>query len=57
MLGEIAKGMGVTLKNFFKKPITVQYPKQIRHMHPRFRGAVCFEDREANDGDQRQRGS
>lgn len=42
MLGEIAKGMGVTLKNFFKKPITVQYPKQIRHMHPRFRGAVGF---------------
>ncbi len=42
MLADLAKGMGVTLKNFFKKPITVQYPKQIRNMHPRFRGAVGF---------------
>lgn len=42
IMGEIAKGMGVTLKNFFKKPITVQYPKQQRNMHPRFRGAVGF---------------
>lgn len=34
--------MGVTLKNFFSKPITVRYPMQIRNMHPRFRGAVGF---------------
>jgi NADH-quinone oxidoreductase subunit I len=39
---EIARGMGVTLKNFFKKPITVQYPKHMRNYHPRFRGAVGF---------------
>ncbi|HEX2916419.1 MAG TPA: NADH-quinone oxidoreductase subunit I [Chloroflexia bacterium] len=39
---EIARGMGVTLRNFFKKPITVQYPKQMRNFHPRFRGAVGF---------------
>ncbi|MEI6043615.1 MAG: NADH-quinone oxidoreductase subunit I [Chloroflexota bacterium] len=42
MFGEIAKGMGITLKNFFKKPITVLYPTQLRHMHSRFRGAVGF---------------
>jgi len=42
MIGEIAKGMGVTLKNFFKKPVTVQYPIQMRNIHPRFRGAVGF---------------
>jgi NADH-quinone oxidoreductase subunit I len=39
---EIAKGMGITLKNFFKKPITVLYPVQLRNMHSRFRGAVGF---------------
>lgn len=41
-LNEIRKGMGITLKNFFKKPITVQYPAQMRNFHPRFRGAVAF---------------
>ncbi len=41
-LNEIGRGMGVTLKNFFKKPLTVQYPKHMRNFHPRFRGAVGF---------------
>src|SRR5947209_1443320 len=41
-LNEIRRGMGVTLKNLFKKPITVQYPKHMRNFHPRFRGAVGF---------------
>jgi NADH-quinone oxidoreductase subunit I len=36
--GESLRGMGVTLKNFFKKPITVQYPEQKRKMPPRTRG-------------------
>lgn len=40
--GEIAKGMSLTLKHFFKKPVTVQYPKQIRAINPRFRGAVAM---------------
>jgi NADH-quinone oxidoreductase subunit I len=39
-LGDAIKGMSVTLNNMFKKPITVQYPKQMRNFHPRFRGAV-----------------
>jgi len=40
--GELAKGLGVTLKHFFKKPVTVQYPKQMRAINPRFRGAVAM---------------
>ena len=36
--GESLRGMGVTLKNFFKKPITVQYPEQVRPLPPRIRG-------------------
>ncbi len=32
------KGMGVTLKNFFRKPITVQYPEQMRKLPARERG-------------------
>jgi NADH-quinone oxidoreductase subunit I len=30
--------MGITLKNFFRKPVTVQYPEQMRKMPPRTRG-------------------
>ncbi len=32
------KGMGVTLKNFFRKPVTVQYPEQLRKLPDRIRG-------------------
>lgn len=32
------KGMGVTLKNFFRKPTTVQYPEEKRTPPPRERG-------------------
>jgi NADH-quinone oxidoreductase subunit I len=38
----IAQGMGTTAKHFFKKRVTVQYPKQMRNFHPRFRGAVAM---------------
>jgi NADH-quinone oxidoreductase subunit I len=41
-MAEVGKGLGITLKNFFKKPVTVQYPEQLRNFHPRFRGAVAF---------------
>jgi NADH-quinone oxidoreductase subunit I len=34
----IAKGFGVTLRNFFRRPITVQYPEQRVAQHARFRG-------------------
>ena len=35
---ESLRGMGVTLKNFFRKPVTVQYPEQVRKLPPRTRG-------------------
>lgn len=37
-LWEIAKGMGITLKHFFKKKVTIQYPEQTRPFSPVFRG-------------------
>jgi NADH-quinone oxidoreductase subunit I len=36
--GDTLKGMGITLKNFFRKPVTVQYPEQMRKVAPRTRG-------------------
>ena len=35
---DIAKGMGVTLGHFFKKPVTVLYPEEPVDIKPRFRG-------------------
>ncbi len=35
-------GMWITLKHFFRTPITFQYPKERRVLKPRFRGAVVF---------------
>ncbi|MEI6045317.1 MAG: NADH-quinone oxidoreductase subunit NuoI [Chloroflexota bacterium] len=37
-VGESLRGMGITLKNFFRKPVTVQYPEQMRQLPPRERG-------------------
>ncbi|MCI0816558.1 MAG: NADH-quinone oxidoreductase subunit I [Chloroflexi bacterium] len=43
----VLKGFGVTLKNFVRKPFTVQYPEERSVQHPRFRGQefVWYEDR------------
>ena len=35
---EIAKGMWITFKSMFEKPVTIQYPEQKRPVHSRFRG-------------------
>jgi len=35
---QIAKGLWITLKSMFEKPVTVQYPEEKRREHPRFRG-------------------
>lgn len=35
-------GFFVTLRQFFKPPITVQYPDAMRELSPRFRGAVAL---------------
>ncbi len=37
-LKELAQGMAVTLRHFFKPNITVQYPEQRTPVSPRFRG-------------------
>lgn len=37
-LFEFLKGMGVTFKHLFIKPITVQYPEERTAIYPRFRG-------------------
>lgn len=36
-------GMGVTLRHFFKKPVTFDYPKKKRPMSPRYRGKHYLE--------------
>jgi NADH-quinone oxidoreductase subunit I len=35
---EIAKGMWITFRSMFEKPVTYQYPEQKRPVHTRFRG-------------------
>jgi len=35
---QIAKGMWITFKSMFEKPVTYQYPEQKRTVRPRFRG-------------------
>ncbi|MGH2739894.1 MAG: NADH-quinone oxidoreductase subunit NuoI [Actinomycetota bacterium] len=35
MIPEMVKGFGVTLRNMFRKPVTYQYPKEIKELPPR----------------------
>lgn len=35
---DLLKGLSITLKTFFRKPITVQYPKERVTLYPSFRG-------------------
>lgn len=37
-LPAILKGLGITLKHFFKKPVTIRYPEQKREYSENFRG-------------------
>ncbi len=37
-LPEIAKGMGITLRHFFKKKVTINYPEVKREFSPVYRG-------------------
>jgi NADH-quinone oxidoreductase subunit I len=37
-LPEIAKGMSITMKHFFKKDVTIRYPEQKREFSENFRG-------------------
>jgi NADH-quinone oxidoreductase subunit I len=47
----IAKGMAITFKHLFRKPVTVQYPFEKVPMYPRFRGLHFLERYE--DGTER----
>ena len=46
-LGALAKGMGITLKNLFRKPVTEFYPDEPVHFEERFRG-VHVQQRDEN---------
>ena len=35
MIRELFKGLGVTFKNMFRKPVTIPYPQQIKELPPR----------------------
>ena len=39
----LLKGMGITLKYFFSKKITVQYPEEMPQLQERFRGRLYIE--------------
>lgn len=41
-LVEIIKGMGLTLKMMFTKPVTILYPEEKRHVYDGFRGRHAF---------------
>jgi len=49
MIWPLIKGLGITLRRFFSKPVTIQYPEERKEVSPRWRGAHYFEARE--DGD------
>lgn len=35
MIVELLKGLGVTFRNMFRKPVTISYPKEIKELPPR----------------------
>ena len=41
-LWELLKGLGVTLRYFFKKKVTVQFPEEHTPISPRFRGMLAL---------------
>ncbi len=45
-LYQLLKAMGVTLRYFFTRPITVQYPEERVRLHARFRGRHELQHRE-----------
>lgn len=51
VLFKMPKGFAVTLKHFFKKPVTLDYPHKKKPMHPRYKGRHYLERYE--DGSER----
>ncbi len=42
LVGAVGRAMGVTLRNLFRTPVTVQYPDVTRHYPDRFRGILAL---------------
>ena len=42
-------GMGITLREFFRPSVTVQYPRQTLTMTKRYRGHIVFKEHEGMD--------
>lgn len=38
MIRELARGLSITFKSMFEKPVTIQYPEVKRPVHARFKG-------------------
>ncbi len=49
MILPLLKGLKLTLKFFFSKPVTIQYPEQKRDISPRWRGMHYFEKNEKGE--------
>lgn len=52
LFGDLLKGLLITLKTFFKTPVTVRYPKQKVNLAPSFRGRHALV-RDPKTGDSR----
>ena len=50
LVGAVGRAMGVTLRNLFRRPVTVQYPDVTRAYPDRFRGILALTyDRETGE--------
>ena len=49
MIIPLLKGLRLTIKRFFSRPVTIQYPEQKREVAPRWRGVHYFERNEQGD--------
>ena len=49
MIIPLLKGLKLTLKMFFSKPITIRYPEEKRRIAPRWRGMHYFEKNEKGE--------
>jgi NADH-quinone oxidoreductase subunit I len=48
VIWELLKGLSVTFRNMFRKPVTVSYPKEIKELPPRSHGGRHLLNRHQN---------